>query len=105
MLTYNRTLPVVAEPDVLVCGAGCAGLGAAVAAARAGARTLVVERMGFAGGYLTAVIGGGFDGLVDSRMVLPRVAQGVGRGLKRVCSRVHATGLAVPVAPRQMKNT
>ncbi len=67
MATFSKTLPVLATPDVLVCGAGCAGVGAAVAAARNGAQTLVVERCGFAGGFLTAVIGAGFDGLVDSR--------------------------------------
>lgn len=36
--------------DVVVCGAGCAGTAAAYGAALAGARTLLVERLGFAGG-------------------------------------------------------
>jgi hypothetical protein len=67
VLTFARDLPVIAEPDVLVCGAGCAGVGAAIGAARSGASTMVVERCGFAGGFLTAVVGAGFDGLVDSR--------------------------------------
>jgi NADPH-dependent 2,4-dienoyl-CoA reductase/sulfur reductase-like enzyme len=39
----SRAIDVVAHPDVLVCGAGCAGIGAAVAAARTGARTMVVD--------------------------------------------------------------
>lgn len=40
--------------DVIVAGAGPAGLCAAVSAARAGARTLLLERHGFAGGMSTA---------------------------------------------------
>ena len=52
-MEFTKTLDVLAEPDVLVCGCGCAGTAAAIAAARTGATTMVVERMGFAGGYLT----------------------------------------------------
>lgn len=40
--------------DVAVCGGGPAGVAAAVAAARAGARTLLIERYGFLGGNSTA---------------------------------------------------
>jgi 2-polyprenyl-6-methoxyphenol hydroxylase-like FAD-dependent oxidoreductase len=65
MYTYARVLPVVEEIDVLVCGAGCAGIGAAIAAARMGVRVHVVERMGFAGGFLTAIVGAGLDGMFD----------------------------------------
>ena len=42
------------ETDVLVCGGGVAGTMAAVAAARHGARVLLVERYGFLGGNATA---------------------------------------------------
>jgi FAD dependent oxidoreductase len=40
--------------DVVVCGGGVAGTMAAVAAARAGARVILVERYGFLGGNATA---------------------------------------------------
>lgn len=40
--------------DVLVCGGGLAGTMAAVAAARGGARTALIERYGFLGGNATA---------------------------------------------------
>jgi hypothetical protein len=52
----TRETPVTHEPDVLVIGAGPAGIGAAVAAARNGAKTLLVERYGFLGGNLTAAM-------------------------------------------------
>lgn len=57
MLTIRepaRDLPVRAKVDVLVCGGGLGGVSAAVAAARAGARTMLVERNGFPGGVATA---------------------------------------------------
>ena len=42
--------------DVLVVGAGSAGSAAAISAARAGARTLLVDRLAFMGGTSTAVL-------------------------------------------------
>jgi hypothetical protein len=49
-----RNVPVLDAVDVLVCGGGLGGISAAMAAARAGARTLLVERNGFLGGVATA---------------------------------------------------
>jgi hypothetical protein len=48
-----RDLPVRHEADVLVVGGGSAGVAAAVAAARAGADVLLVERHGYLGGLAT----------------------------------------------------
>ena len=53
-LEYARTIPVMDEVDVLVIGGGPSGISAAIAAARAGARTRLIERYGFLGGNLTA---------------------------------------------------
>jgi hypothetical protein len=49
-----RETPVAADVDVLVVGGGPAGVGAALAAGREGAKTLVVERHGMLGGMWTA---------------------------------------------------
>jgi len=46
----GRQTPVVAETDVLVVGGGPAGQAAAVAAARAGAEVMLLERFGYLGG-------------------------------------------------------
>src|SRR5687768_490995 len=51
--------------DVLVCGGGCAGTAAALAAARQGAATLLIEKAPFAGGIITCVGLPYFDGIAD----------------------------------------
>ncbi|MDA8218449.1 MAG: FAD-dependent oxidoreductase [Dehalococcoidales bacterium] len=55
-----RQVPVAREADVLVVGGGPAGIGAAIAAARSGARTILAERYGFLGGTATAALVGPF---------------------------------------------
>jgi hypothetical protein len=50
----ERELAVLGEVDVLVCGGGPAGTGAAIAAARTGASTLLIEQYGYLGGMSTA---------------------------------------------------
>jgi len=48
-----REIPVFKEVDVVVAGGGPAGVNAAIAAARNGAKTLLVERYGYLGGMIT----------------------------------------------------
>ncbi len=49
-----RTILVYGEYDVIVVGGGVAGVAAAIAAARNGASTLIIERFGYLGGTATA---------------------------------------------------
>lgn len=49
-----RQIPIAAEYDILVAGGGPAGIGAAIAAARSGAKTLCVEWFGCLGGMMTS---------------------------------------------------
>src|SRR6187399_252026 len=65
------------ETDVLVCGGGCAGIAAALSAARNGAKTLLIEKAPFAGGIITCVGLPFFDGIADiktHRLVVKGIA-------------------------------
>jgi ribulose 1,5-bisphosphate synthetase/thiazole synthase len=55
----------IIKTEVLVCGAGCAGITAAIASAKNGAKTLLIERAGFVGGIITAVGLPYLDGAVE----------------------------------------
>lgn len=54
----ERRLPVLRDLDVLVVGGGTSGCAAAVAAARRGLRTALLDRYGFLGGTATAAMVG-----------------------------------------------
>src|SRR6266699_3895891 len=73
-----RQIPLYGEYDVAVLGGGPAGIAAAVAAARAGRRTLLIERYGFLGGMGTAAGVTNFCGLhANVHGEMHRVVQGV----------------------------
>lgn len=53
-LTESLNTPILGEYDVIVVGGGPAGIGAALAAARNGASTLIIERFSCLGGMWTS---------------------------------------------------
>lgn len=53
-IRYEKSVPVVGAYDLVICGGGPAGIGAAICAGKQGLRTALVERFGFLGGMATA---------------------------------------------------
>jgi ribulose 1,5-bisphosphate synthetase/thiazole synthase len=85
-----RATDVVHETEVLVVGGGPSGLAAALAAARAGARTALLERFGCLGGNLTVV---GVEGLAWYRHERTVEAGGIAREFEE---RAKQMGVATP---------
>jgi ribulose 1,5-bisphosphate synthetase/thiazole synthase len=90
-----RQIPLYGEYEVAVLGGGPAGIAAAVAAARAGRRTLLIERYGFLGGMGTAAGVTNFCGLhANVYGEMRRVVQGIATEL---LARIDAlSGLNAP---------
>jgi ribulose 1,5-bisphosphate synthetase/thiazole synthase len=85
-----RSLDVVLETDVLVVGRGPGGVAAARAAARAGARTALVDRNGCFGGNITQV---GVEGFAWYRHEQTVDCEGIGIEFE---TRAKAMGAAMP---------
>ena len=78
-------LPLLADADVCVVGSGSAGSTAAIAAARAGASTILVEKLPFLGGTSTAVLDtfyGFWTPGAEPRKVVGGIADEVVAGLR-----------------------
>ena len=90
ILEAARSVDVILETDVLVVGSGPGGLAAALAAARAGARTVLLERNGCFGGNITQV---GVEGFAWYRHEKTVDCEGIGPELE---ARAKAMGAAMP---------
>jgi len=80
-----RALPVLTTCDVLVVGAGPAGISAALAARRAGADTVLLERYGCLGGVITTV---GMETLAWYRYEGTVEGEGIGIEMERIAAQM-----------------
>ncbi len=85
-----RQIDVIRETDVLVVGSGPGGLAAALACARAGTETILLERYGCFGGNITQV---GVEGFAWYRHPDTIDSEGIGREFE---DRAKAMGAAMP---------
>src|SRR5271170_8489339 len=85
-----RSVDVILETDVLVVGSGPGGLAAALGAARAGARTALIDRNGCFGGNITQV---GVEGFAWYRHENTVDCEGIGIEFE---NRAKAMGAAMP---------
>lgn len=84
-LTVTREIPVAFEVDVLVVGCGVAGTVAAIASAREGAQTMVIDRFGQIGGN----IGPGHIGGAPSLELPKTIANGIPGVGGEIISRIE----------------
>lgn len=68
-ISESRKTPIAGEYDVIVAGGGPAGFSAAVSAARAGAKTILLEQTGAVGGTATSGLMSHWTGSADSSIL------------------------------------
>lgn len=96
-----RDVPVVEETDVIVCGAGPAGVAAALAAARTGAKVRLLEVHGCLGGVWTA---GLLTWLIDTKNKAGLMAEIIRKLDERGGQQTYRDGVKVAYDPEIMKS-
>ena len=86
-------MEIYGEYDVVVVGGGTSGVAAAIASARAGASTILIERLGTLGGQMNV---SGPPGFAYAYMFNPRREQIIGGILEETHQRLLKDGLALP---------
>ena len=94
-----KTTPVMHETEVLVVGGGPGGLAAALAAARAGAQTTLVDRYGCFGGVITQV---GVDTIAWYRHEATVDLEGIGIEFERRAEEMGGTAPDVQSCSRAL---
>ena len=102
-MKYINEIEVIEEVDVLVAGGGPAGICAAVAASRAGAKTVLCERYGAVGGNLTLgnvspILGKVSDGTMYNEVIslCPRII----KMLKKLKPEMEKKYISIPKKQR-----
>ena len=90
--TYRLTREIPAESgyDLIVAGGGPAGAGAAISAARLGAKVLLLEATGCMGGMGTSGLVTAFDPMADGQRML------VGGLMREIVTTMHRRGFLAP---------
>ncbi len=86
-------MEIYGEYDVVVVGGGTSGVAAAIASSRAGAHTILIERLGTLGGQMNV---SGPPGFAYAYMFNPRQEQIIGGIMEETHSRLLKEGYALP---------
>lgn len=89
----RKQIAVEKEYDVIICGGGTSGVAAAIAAARGGASTLLIERVGSLGGQLCF---SGPPGFAFAHLFNPKGEQDAAGIIEEIHSRMLKEGHALP---------
>jgi len=95
----SKEIPIVSRSDVIVCGGGPAGVAAAIASARAGARTVLLEGQGCLGGIWTS---GLLSWIIDAGNK-PGIMKEIIARLDRRKARISSRGEDFTYDPEEMK--